>query len=64
MMDGMNGIQTAVQIGAMSPDCRIILISGIAGSGDLLDEAHAEGHKFEVLGKPFHPTELIDKLRG
>jgi CheY-like chemotaxis protein len=64
LMDGMNGIQAAIQIRALCPDCRIILISGIAASGDLLDEAVAEGHEFEVLGKPFHPTELIGRLRG
>jgi CheY-like chemotaxis protein len=64
LINGMNGIQAAIQIGALCPDCRIILISGIAESGDLLDEAVAEGHEFEVLGKPFHPTELIDRLWG
>jgi DNA-binding NtrC family response regulator len=64
LMDGMTGIEVAIQIGALRPDCRVILISGIAASSDLLEKAHAQGHQFEVLGKPFHPTLLIDLLRG
>lgn len=65
LLGGMNGIEAAIQIGALCPDCRIILISGMAESGELLDKARARGHDFEIiLAKPFHPTELIDRLQG
>jgi CheY-like chemotaxis protein len=64
LLDGMTGIEVAIQIGALHPDCRIILISGLAASSDLLNEALTQGHEFEVLAKPFHPTVLIERLRG
>lgn len=59
-----NGIEIAIQIGVVCPNCRIILISGAQVSGDLLDQARAAGHEFDVLAKPFHPTTLIEKLRS
>jgi CheY-like chemotaxis protein len=62
IMDGMSGIEAAMRIRAICPDCRIILISGAHASNDLLDEARAEGYEFEVLAKPFHPTILINRL--
>jgi DNA-binding NtrC family response regulator len=64
VLGGESGIEVATQIKAIRPDCRIILISGAHASSELLERASAQGHEFEVLAKPFHPTTLIDKLRG
>jgi CheY-like chemotaxis protein len=60
----VNGIEIAMQIRALHPACAIILISGAHSSVDLLEKASEEGQQFEVLAKPFHPTTLIEKLRG
>lgn len=62
VMNGMNGIEAAMQIRALLPRCRIILISGAAATADLLDDARLQGHHFDVLAKPFHPKELIARL--
>jgi DNA-binding response OmpR family regulator len=59
-----SGIETAMQIKTVRPDCRIIMISGAQSSAEMLEQASAQGHEFEVLAKPFHPTTLIDRLRG
>lgn len=64
IMQHVNGIDAAIAIGGMLPQCRILLISGDTASSDLLDEARALGHHFEILSKPFHPDMLIETLQA
>lgn len=62
VMPGISGIETAVRIRQDVPDCRIVLCSGNPSSADLLPGAEAQGLQFELLPKPFHPRELLDRL--
>ena len=64
VMPGLNGVEAAIQIRRMYPACRILLLSGQAATVDLLGEARNQGHTFEVLQKPIHPTRLIALLRS
>ena len=64
MMGRMNGIEVATIFRNKLPDCKILLFSGQAATNDLLEKAHAQGHDFEILAKPVHPTDLIAKLRS
>jgi CheY-like chemotaxis protein len=64
MMPDMNGVEVALQVRAILPECRILLFSGQAGIHDLLQEARVRGHQFELLPKPIHPSELLDHLRS
>lgn len=64
VMDGMTGIDAAIQISQLFPACRVILFSGQAATADLLERAEAEGHHFELLTKPVHPRTLIQHLRN
>lgn len=68
MMPGMNGIDLAITIEALYPDCKILLFSGQASTTDLLARARTLGHDFTTLSKPVHPTELLkhasDSLRS
>lgn len=64
MMPGMNGIESAIQIREMLPNCRIVISSGQTATVDLLESARARGHEFEILAKPFHPHDLLAKLLG
>jgi CheY-like chemotaxis protein len=64
IMTGITGIESAIQIRTMLPNCKILLFSGQAATADLLEEARAQGHEFEILAKPVHPTDLLAKLRG
>jgi two-component SAPR family response regulator len=48
---------------AKRPNCKILLFSGQAATADLLEKARAQGHEFEILAKPVHPTDLLAKLR-
>src|SRR5438309_1618804 len=52
MMPDMNGIEAAIEIRSFLPECKILLFSGQAATADLLKQARARGHEFEVLAKP------------
>ncbi|WP_263409579.1 response regulator [Terriglobus tenax] len=64
IMTGMTGIEAAIETRARLPQCKILLFSGQAATADLLDKARSQGHEFEILAKPVHPTDLLAKLRG
>ncbi len=64
IMPDMDGIQAAIRIRSFLPECKILLFSGQAATADLLENARAQGHEFEILGKPVHPSDLLAKLRG
>src|SRR5579863_8361749 len=63
VMPGMNGVELAVGIRKLLPQTAILLISGQAGTLDLLEKARNEGFVFELVAKPIHPTKLIERLR-
>ncbi|MGB9031099.1 MAG: response regulator [Acidobacteriaceae bacterium] len=64
VMPGMDGIEAATKVRVMLPACRVLLFSGQASVLDLLREARERGHEFELLVKPIHPKELLERLRG
>jgi CheY-like chemotaxis protein len=59
VLPGMSGIELAIKIRRIFPDCKILLFSGQAATSDLLDSANRTGHKFELLSKPVHPKDLL-----
>lgn len=64
VMPGMTGIEVAIITRSRLPKCKILLFSGQAATADLLEIARSQGHEFELLTKPVHPTDLLTKLRG
>ncbi len=62
VMGEMNGIEAAIEILRILPDCKVLLISGNAGYGDLLEKARAKGFGFELLLKPVPPPDLLTKI--
>jgi CheY-like chemotaxis protein len=64
IMADLNGIDAAIRIRAMRPSIKILLFSGQAATADLLDKARTQGYEFEILAKPVHPQDLLNKLRG
>ena len=64
IMPDLNGIDAAIKIRQILPDIKILLFSGQAATADLLEKARAEGHDFEILAKPIHPQDLLNKLRN
>ena len=59
IMPDMNGIDLAIAVTEVAPDCKILLFSGQAGTMDLLASARDSGHDFSIIAKPIHPTELL-----
>jgi DNA-binding response OmpR family regulator len=64
VMPNMNGIQLAIRFRETYPECKVLLFSGQAATGDLLERARQQGHDFDILAKPVHPKDLLAKLRG
>ena len=58
-MPGLCGIELAIQVKAQYPTCKILLLSGQAATLDLLQQARALGHNFDLLLKPIPPTEFL-----
>src|SRR5216683_2983140 len=64
VMPGISGIAAGIEMRKQSPSCRVILFSGQTSTTDLLNEARAQGHEFEVLEKPIKPEVLLAQLLG
>ena len=61
-MPGMNGIELAITVREHFPRCKVLLFSGHASSTHLLEEARTRGYEFELLSKPVHPRDLLERL--
>jgi CheY-like chemotaxis protein len=62
VMPGMTGIEAAIATRNKFPKCNILLFSGQAITEDLMEQARTQGHEFELLAKPVHPSELLAML--
>lgn len=62
VLPGMTGIELAITVRRIFPECKIILFSGQASTADLLATARAEGHTFTLLNKPLHPQDLLQRV--
>jgi DNA-binding response OmpR family regulator len=61
-MPGLSGIDLAIQMKAQYPECKILLFSGQAITQDLLKEARDQGHSFQFLQKPVHPSVMLSRI--
>jgi DNA-binding NtrC family response regulator len=60
----MSGIDLAIAVKKLSPQCKVLLFSGQAATANVLQEARTNGHDFELLSKPIHPTDLLKKIKN
>lgn len=63
VMPGMTGIELGIQFRTLYPDCRILLFSGQAVTGEMLEDARNDGHEFDILPKPIHPSDLLAAIK-
>lgn len=61
-LPGMSGIELAITVKRVFPDCKILLFSGQASTTELLASANKAGHQFALLSKPVHPTDLLKRI--
>jgi CheY-like chemotaxis protein len=62
MLPGMSGIELAITMRRIFPDCKILLCSGQMIARDLLAAARNDGHQFTLLTKPVHPKEILARV--
>ena len=63
IMPQLSGIDLAIEAKKRCSDCKVLLFSGQAPTLDLLRAPDAETHRFTVLAKPIHPTDLLREIR-
>lgn len=64
MMPLLSGIELAIQVRLLYPDCKVLLFSGQAATANMLEEARANGYDFDLLLKPVHPADLLARIRS
>ncbi len=64
IMADLNGIDAAIRIKELLPGIKVLLFSGQAATADLLEKARSQGYEFEILAKPVHPQDLLNRLRA
>ena len=62
MLPKMNGIELALVLKESHPACHALLFSGQPSVEVLMQKAKSEGHNFEVMAKPVHPTVMLDAI--
>lgn len=62
VMPGMSGIELGIAVRRDFPGCQVLLFSGQAATADMMEDASANGHRFDLLAKPVHPVELLQKV--
>lgn len=63
LMPRMNGVELAIAIRQARPATKILLFSGQAGISEILHSAQERGFTFDLIGKPIHPSRLIERLK-
>ena len=55
----MDGVELAIRIKALFPECRIVLISGAPETEFVVQRYGPAGRDLELLAKPIHPEDLL-----
>lgn len=58
-MPEMSGIELAIKLQSVCPECKVLLMSGHTLTDELLESAREMGHAFDLLRKPVHPEVLL-----
>jgi CheY-like chemotaxis protein len=62
IMPGIDGVTLAERFFHLCPECKVILMSGNAGSSAMIEMAARHGPMYAYLQKPFHPAALLEIL--
>ncbi len=62
MLPKMNGIELAILFKKQIAGCDVLLFSGQPSVEALMQKARSEGHQFEILAKPVHPTVMLNTI--
>ncbi len=62
VLPGMSGIELAIALRRIYPDCKVLLFSGNAATSSMLELAMRAGHNFVLLNKPVPPAEMLSRV--
>lgn len=62
MMPRMSGIELAIAASEAGFVAKVLLMSGVDATTDLLEDARGRGYAFEILPKPTNASEIIAKV--
>ena len=62
VLPGMSGVELAIRMRRIYPNCQVLLFSGQAATVDLLGDPKYSVHNFVLLSKPLHPRELLSHI--
>ncbi|MGH9473559.1 MAG: response regulator transcription factor [Terriglobales bacterium] len=57
-----NGVDLVIELQHLYPHAGVLLFSGQEAAEAPLRRAAEAGYEFEVLAKPVHPTELLERI--
>jgi DNA-binding NtrC family response regulator len=63
VMPVLSGLDLAVQLQSFHPRCKVLLFSGQWAAAEFSATARAEKHGFEMIHKPVHPKQLLNKVQ-
>jgi CheY-like chemotaxis protein len=63
VMPRLTGIDLAIHVKEVCPDCVVLLLSGQSATADLLRTAEEQGFNFPILAKPIHSQVLMDEIK-
>jgi DNA-binding response OmpR family regulator len=65
MLPELNGVELAVKIRSLLPDCKVLLMSGDSTTArSFLLQALKQGHEFDLLEKPIDPDDLLTRTKN
>jgi DNA-binding NtrC family response regulator len=63
VMPNLSGLDLAVQVQALCPECKVLLFSGQADTVSFVQDADKVGANFHILPKPLFPADLLGAIR-
>lgn len=64
VMPGLNGLQLAHQLRTECSGARVFLLTGQGNIAWMSQQMRELGSEFEILAKPLHPEELLERLKS
>ena len=64
VMPGISGTEAAISISKFLPECKTLLFLDSVIGKELAESARSRGFNFELIEKPLHPQELLQKIRS
>jgi CheY-like chemotaxis protein len=58
ILSGKNGAELAIEMKALVPNCKVVLLASLGAEAQILAEAKAAGYDLNVIAKPVDPAKL------